>query len=94
MTRKWFCTFLLALCAAGSSLAASVDKNYYVYVAAESLIQGLPKLKKITTTSLVEEKTGDLPNAVFSEISIGNLQAYIPDLCDLTRIIELAAYDN
>jgi DNA-binding beta-propeller fold protein YncE len=36
MTRKWIFTFLLALCAVGSSLAASVDKNYYVYVAAES----------------------------------------------------------
>jgi len=58
------------------------------------LIQGLPKLKKITSTNLVEEKTGDLPNAVFSEISIDDLQAYIPDLCDLTRIVELAAYDN
>lgn len=58
------------------------------------LIQGLPKLKKITMTNLIEEKTGDLPSTVFSEISIDDLQAYIPDLCDLTRIVELAAYDN
>lgn len=58
------------------------------------LIQGLPKLKKITTTNLIEEKTDELPNAVFSEVSIDDLQTYIPDLCDLTRIVELAAYDN
>lgn len=58
------------------------------------LIQGLPRLKKITITSLVEERTTNLPNAVFSEVSIGDLQAYIPDICDLTRIVELAAYDN
>lgn len=58
------------------------------------LIQGLPKLKKITTTNLIEEKTDELANAVFSEVSIDDLQTYIPDLCDLTRIVELAAYDN
>jgi hypothetical protein len=58
------------------------------------LIQGLPRLKKITTTNLIEEKTEELPNAVFSEVSIGDMSAYIPDLCDLTRIVELAAYDN
>jgi len=58
------------------------------------LIQGLPRLKKITPTNLVEEKTDDLPSAVFSEVDVDDLQVYIPDLCDLTRIVELAAYDN
>lgn len=58
------------------------------------LIQGLPRLKKVSMDTLVEKQTGDLPNSVFSEVSIDNLQAVIPDLGDLTRIVEMAAYDN
>jgi chemosensory pili system protein ChpC len=58
------------------------------------LIQGLPRLKKVSMTTLVEEQTDELPAAVFSEASIDDLRAYIPDLGDLTRIVELAAYDS
>jgi len=58
------------------------------------LIQGLPRLKKVSAASLVEDKKDGLPNTVFSEVSIDDLQAVIPDLGELTRIIELAAYDN
>jgi chemosensory pili system protein ChpC len=58
------------------------------------LIQGLPRLKKVSAASLVEDKTDGLPTTVFSEVSIDDLQAVIPDLGELTRIIELAAYDN
>ena len=58
------------------------------------LIQGLPRLKKVTADTLVEKQTNDLPNSVFSEVTIDDMKAVIPDLGDLTRIIEMAAYDN
>lgn len=58
------------------------------------LIQGLPRLKKVSMTSLVEKQTDELPAAVFSSVTIDDLQAVIPDLGDLTRIVELAAYDS
>ena len=58
------------------------------------LIQGLPRLKKVSATSLVEKQSDELPNTVFSEVTIDDLQAFIPDLYDLTRTVELAAYDN
>jgi len=58
------------------------------------LIQGLPRLKKVTTDILVEKQTDELPNSVFSEVAIDDMQAVIPDIGDLTRIVELAAYGN
>jgi chemosensory pili system protein ChpC len=58
------------------------------------LIQGLPRLKKVSVDTLVEKQTNDLPSSVFSEVTTDDLQAIIPDLGDLTRIVELAAYDN
>ena len=58
------------------------------------LIQGLPRLKKVSADTLVEKQTNDLPNSIFSEVIIDDLEAVIPDLGDLTRIIEMAAYDN
>ena len=58
------------------------------------LIQGLPRLKKVSMENLVEKQTQDLPSAVFSEVGIDDLQAVIPDLGDLTRIVEMAAYDS
>ena len=58
------------------------------------LIQGLPRLKKVSMENLVEKQTHDLSSAVFSEVTIDDLQAVIPDLGDLTRIVELAAYDS
>jgi len=58
------------------------------------LIQGLPRLKKVSATNLVEKPSDELPNTVFSEVTIDDLQAVIPDLYDLTRVVELAAYDN
>ncbi|MDX2416897.1 MAG: chemotaxis protein CheW [Xanthomonadales bacterium] len=58
------------------------------------LIQGLPRLKKVTVDTLVEKQTNDLPNSVFSEVAIDDMQAVIPDIGDLTRIVEMAAYDS
>ncbi len=58
------------------------------------LIQGLPKLKKVSADTLQETQTEDLPETVFSRVTIDDLQAVIPDLGDLTRIVELAAYDS
>ncbi len=57
------------------------------------LIQGLPKLKKVTADSLVEIQTDGLPDTLFSKVSIDDVEAMIPDIGDLTLIVEQAAYD-
>ncbi len=56
------------------------------------LIQGLPKLKTVTRDTLTEIKTDDLPSALFSKVSIEELEAVIPELGELTLIVEQAAY--
>jgi len=71
------------------TLGESTQVNYIGLV-----IQGLPRLKKVSADTLVETQTDALPDTVFSKVTIDNLQAIIPDLGELTRIVELAAYDN
>ena len=71
------------------TLGESTQVNYIGLV-----IRGLPRLKKITADNLNEKQGDDLPEVVFSEISIDELQAIIPELGNLTRIVEQAAYDN
>ena len=56
------------------------------------VIQGLPKLKKVTASSLVEKQTDNLPEILFSKVSIDDLEAVIPELGNLTYIVEQAAY--
>jgi chemosensory pili system protein ChpC len=56
------------------------------------LIQGLPKLKKVTAESLLEVPGADLPKTLFSKVMIDDLQAVIPELGELTRFVEQAAY--
>lgn len=56
------------------------------------LIQGLPHLKTVTPQSLAELAGDDLPDALFSKVSIGDLEAVIPELGELTRVVEQAAY--
>jgi len=58
------------------------------------LIQGLPRLKKVSLNTLKELETEELPETVFSKVAIDDLQAFIPELGDLTRVVELAAYDS
>ncbi|HEY5777017.1 MAG TPA: chemotaxis protein CheW [Xanthomonadales bacterium] len=58
------------------------------------LIQGLPRLKKVNAETLHEKQTEELPETVFSIVTIDDLQAVIPELGDLTRVIELTAYDS
>ncbi len=58
------------------------------------LIQGLPRLKKVNADTLQEIEAEELPETVFSRVSIDDLQAVIPELGDLTRVVELAAYDS
>ena len=53
------------------------------------LIQGLPRLKKARAETLIENEVENLPDTVFSEVAIDGLKAIIPDLGDLTRIVEL-----
>jgi len=71
------------------TLGESTQVNYLGLV-----IQGLPRLKKVNAETLIEEQVDDLPNTVFSKVKIDDLQAIIPELGDLTRTVELAAYDS
>lgn len=58
------------------------------------LIQGLPRLKKACAETLIENEIDNLHDTVFSVVAIEGLKAIIPDLGDLTRTVELAAYSN
>ena len=58
------------------------------------LIQGLPRLKKVTGDSLIEKQTVNLPETLFSKVSIDDQEALIPEIADLTRVVEQAAYDS
>ena len=71
------------------TLGESTQVNYIGLV-----IQGLPRLKKASAKSLVEEQVDGLPDTVFSKVKIDDLQAIIPEIGDLTRTVELAAYDS
>ncbi len=71
------------------TLGESTQVNYIGLV-----IQGLPKLKKVSAESLLEEQTDELPKPLFSKVSVDELQAFIPELGELTRIVEQAAYDS
>lgn len=71
------------------TLGESTQVNYIGVV-----IQGLPRLKKVTAASLVEKQTDNLPEILFSKVSIDDLDAVIPELGSLTYAVEHAAYDN
>ena len=71
------------------TLGESTQVNYIGLV-----IQGLPRLKKVNADSLVEKRTDTLPVAVFSKVSVDDLQAFIPELGELTRMVEDAAYHS
>ncbi len=71
------------------TLGESTQVNYIGLV-----IQGLPKLKKVTRSTLIEKQTTGLADTLFSEVSIDSQQALIPELGHLTRTVEQAAYDN
>jgi len=71
------------------TLGESTQVNYIGLV-----IQGLPKLKTVTPKTLLEKNTESLPKAQFSNVSIDDLPAMIPELGYLTSIVEQAAYTN
>ena len=71
------------------TLGESTQVNYIGLV-----IQGLPRLKKVSAGTLVEKQIDDLPDTVFSKVTIDDLQAVIPELGDLTRTVEIAAYES
>jgi len=58
------------------------------------LMQGLPRLKKVSADSLVEKQTDELPETLFSKVSVDDLEAFIPELGELTRVVEQAAYGS
>ena len=58
------------------------------------LIQGLPRLKKVSASSLIEKQTENLPETLFSKVIIDDLEAVIPELGSLTSMVEQAAYGN
>jgi chemosensory pili system protein ChpC len=71
------------------TLGESTQVNYLGLV-----IQGLPRLKKVNATTLLESPATELPETVFSMVTIDDLNAFIPELGDLTRVVEMAAYDS
>jgi len=71
------------------TLGESTQVNYIGLV-----IQGLPKLKKVTAESLIEKQTEGLAETLFSEVLIDNEIAMIPELANLTHTVEQAAYDS
>jgi chemosensory pili system protein ChpC len=71
------------------TLGESTQVNYLGLV-----IQGLPRLKKVNAITLVESPDAELPETVFSMVTIDGLKAVIPELGDLTRVVEMAAYDS
>lgn len=71
------------------TLGESTQLNYIGLI-----IQGLPRLKTVSADSLIEKQTDELPETLFSMVSIDELQAIIPELGRLTHFVEHAAYDN
>ena len=71
------------------TLGESTQVNYIGLV-----IQGLPKLKKVTPDTLLEQEADELPETLFSRVSIDDLPAVIPELGELTHIVEQAAYGD
>jgi chemosensory pili system protein ChpC len=71
------------------TLGESTQVNYIGLV-----IQGLPKLKTVTAETLLEIPDDDLPETLFSKVSIDELTAVIPELGELTHIVEKAAYGS
>jgi len=71
------------------TLGESIQVNYIGMV-----IQGLPRLKKVSAKNLIEKLSDELPDGVFSEVSVDDLEAMIPELGSLTRLVEDAAYGN
>jgi chemosensory pili system protein ChpC len=58
------------------------------------LIQGLPRLKTVTPETLIEQKGENLPNVVFSNVMIDELPALIPEIAQLTGVVEHTAYGS
>lgn len=58
------------------------------------LIQGLPRLKKITSSTLLEIETEKLPKTLFSKVRVEDLDSFIPALSELTLTVEEAAYSS
>ena len=56
------------------------------------LIQGLPKLKTVSSDALVEKSGSNLPKELFSQVVIDNQPALLPELGELTRTVETQAY--
>ena len=44
--------------------------------------------------TLVEQPCDDLPDTLFSRVSIDEMEAVIPELGELTHIVEQAAYGS
>ncbi len=58
------------------------------------VIQGVPKLKTVNAGTLVESQTEGLPEALHSKVTIEGQTALIPELRELTHIVEQAAYGS
>ena len=57
------------------------------------IISGMPRLKNVTPANLLEVNT-DMPEGIFSEVSVDDQNALIPDLDVLAGTIESAVYSD
>ncbi|MGD9020297.1 MAG: chemotaxis protein CheW [Lysobacterales bacterium] len=69
------------------TLGGSTQVNYIGL-----LIQGLPRLTRVTPEALEEQQAEDLPDVLFSKVGIDDQEALIPELGELTLVVEQAAY--
>ncbi len=56
------------------------------------LVQGLPKLAKITETTLVEVDPQEKTEGVYRVVTLEGEEAVVPDLDEVTSLIETTAY--
>lgn len=56
------------------------------------LIQGLPRLTRVTANTLEERQADALPGVLFSKVGVDGQEAVIPELGELTMVVEQAAY--
>ena len=68
------------------------ESNQVYYIGL--VIQGLPRLKKVSSEILIEQETKKLPKGLFSKVSVEDEAAFIPELSELTLIVEETAYGN
>ena len=69
------------------TLGESTQLNYIGLV-----IQGLPKIKAVSAETLIETKLDVKSRVIFSEVTVDETPAFIPEIAVLTQLVEKTAY--